>query len=357
MGRVLLLVELRGGNDGLNTVIPFSDRRYGQLRPKIGVARERVIQLNEQLGLHEKLEPLVEAWKAGDLAIVQGVGYPRPNRSHFRSIEIWDTASASTETLNEGWIARSFEKVALPAGVGVDCIVADTNALPAAGPALRTVVMPDVDKFLGQARMVRTAAADGSRNDALEHILSVAQEVTSAAAGLRAILDKSPPPGLGYGHLGGFGTQLDLATRLVAAKVPLVAVKLAMTGFDTHNAQPPMHEKLLDQLAKALATLRRNLMAANVWKEVVVMTYSEFGRRARENANNGTDHGTAAPLFVMGGGVKGGLHGACPSLAELPDGDLSFTVDFRSVYAALASECWGVQRDYGVRQPPRLALF
>ena len=356
MSRVLLLVELRGGNDGLNTVIPFSDPRYGQLRPKIGVARERVIQLNEQVGLHEKLEPLVEAWKAGDLAVVQGVGYPRPNRSHFRSIEIWDTASASSETLNEGWIARSFEKVSVPAGVGVDCIVADTNALPAAGPTLRTVVMPDVDKFLGQAGLVRTSAA-GSRNEALEHILSVAHEVTSAASGLRGILERSPPPGIGYGHLGGFGTQLDLATRLVVAKVPLVAIKMAMTGFDTHNAQAPMHEKLLDQLAKALATLRRNLMAANVWKEVVVVTYSEFGRRARENANNGTDHGTAAPLFVMGGAVKGGLHGAYPSLADLPDGDLSFTVDFRSVYSALARECWGLQRDYGVRQLSRLALF
>ena len=127
MARILLLVELKGGNDGLNTVVPYADPQYRQLRPNLGVAREKVLQLDERVGLHDKLEPLMESWQAGDLAIVQGVGYPNPNRSHFRSIEIWDTASSSTQTLSEGWVARAFEHSKRPAAAGVDSIVIDTN--------------------------------------------------------------------------------------------------------------------------------------------------------------------------------------------------------------------------------------
>src|SRR5829696_8345323 len=159
MRRILLLVELKGGNDGLNTVIPYADPRYHQLRPGIGVARERTVQLDERVGLHEKLAPLMESWKAGDLAIVQGVGYTNPNRSHFRSIEIWDTASASNQTLSEGWIAQAFKGAALPRGVGVDSIVVDTNALPSTGPELRTIVMQDAENFLRQATALKDAGA------------------------------------------------------------------------------------------------------------------------------------------------------------------------------------------------------
>src|SRR5258707_3645568 len=151
MSRILLLVELKGGNDGLNTLIPYADPKYRELRPAIGVARERTVQLDEHVGLHEKLEPLMESWKARDLAILQGVGYPYPNRSHFRSIEIWDTASTSSQTLSEGWISQAFEGVTRPAGAGVDGIVGDTNSLPMVGPALRIVVMQDAENFLRQA--------------------------------------------------------------------------------------------------------------------------------------------------------------------------------------------------------------
>src|SRR4029453_13344354 len=143
MSRILLLIELKGGNDGLNTVIPYADAKYHELRPGIGVARAHPIQPDEKGGLQNKPEPLMESWKAGDLAIVQGVGYPYPNRSHFRSIEIWDTASASSQTLSEGWVARAFDGTTLPKGAGVDAIIVDSNALPTAGPGLRTIVMQD----------------------------------------------------------------------------------------------------------------------------------------------------------------------------------------------------------------------
>src|SRR4029077_1500310 len=172
MSRILLLVELKGGNDGLNTLVPYADAKYRELRPAIGVARERILPLDEQVGLHEKLEPFVESWKAKDLAILQGVGYPYPNRSHFRSIEIWDTASASNQTLSEGWIAQAFKGSALPKGVGVDSIVVDTNALPSTGPELRTIVMQDAENFLRQATALKdTGGMKDGGNPALRHLL------------------------------------------------------------------------------------------------------------------------------------------------------------------------------------------
>lgn len=358
MGRILLLIELKGGNDGLNTVIPYADARYRELRPGIGVARDHTIQLDEKVGLHRKLEPLMESWKAGDLAIVQGVGYPYPNRSHFRSIEIWDTASASNQTLSEGWIAQAFKGTALPKGVGVDSIVVDTNALPSTGPELRTIVMQDAENFLRQAHALKdTADTRDGGNPALRHLLAVRQEINGAARGLADKLRDAAAPKEAYQQEVLLGRQLELATRVITARVPVVAIKVALGGFDTHANQLQPHERLLGFLAANMATLRRNLIAANLWNDVVVMTYSEFGRRARQNASGGTDHGAAAPLFVMGGGVKGGLHGAYPSLSDLTDGDLKHTVDFRSVFATVAQGCWGQQRDFGLRQPQKLGFL
>jgi uncharacterized protein (DUF1501 family) len=358
MGRILLLVELKGGNDGLNTLVPYADPRYRELRPGIGVPREKVVQLDEKVGLHEKLAPLMDSWKAGDLAIVQGVGYPYPNRSHFRSIEIWDTASAASQTLSEGWVAQAFRGARLAKGIGVDCIVADTNALPSTGPSLRTIVMRDAENFLRQADAIATASALGDGgNPALRHLLAVRQEINAAAAGLRDRLRDAPAPAEAYPQELLLGHQLDLATRILSARVPVVAIKVALGGFDTHANQPPTHERLLASLASNLAVLRRNLMAADLWKDVVVVTYSEFGRRAKQNASGGTDHGTSAPQFVMGGGVRGGLHGAYPSLSDLQDGDLRHTVDFRNVFATLARGCWGQSYDFGLRQPQRLGFL
>lgn len=356
--RTLILVELKGGNDGMNTVIPYADPLYNQFRPGIGVSREHIIQLDERVGVHGKLEPLMESWKARDLAIVQGVGYPDPNRSHFRSIEIWDTASASTQTLSEGWVSRVFDGTRLPPGSGVDSIVADSNSLPVVGPALRTIVMQDAENFLRQAnamKNIKDPRDDG--NPALRHLLEVRREVNGAVVGLSDRLRDGPSPAYAFGPDDGFGHQLDLATRIVMARVPVVAIKVALLGFDTHANQVPTQERLLGFLASGLATFRKNLIAASLWNDVVVMTYSEFGRRARQNASGGTDHGTASPQFVMGGAVKGGLHGVYPSLADLQDGDLKRTVDFRDVYSTLARGCWGLERDFGQRQPQTLTFL
>ena len=358
--KVLLLVELKGGNDGLNTLVPFADPAYRHLRSGIGVAREHVLPLDERVGLNDKLEPLMESWNAKDLAILQGVGYPLPNRSHFRSIEIWDTASSSNQTLSEGWIARAFEDTKLPKGTGVDAIVADTNALPVTGPELRTIVMQDAENFLRQAQGMKHAMGgegNGGGNPALKHLMNVRHEINAAAVGLRDRLRDGPAPATTYPNDFGFGRQLDLATRLLMAKVPVVVIKVALGGFDTHAGQVPVHERLLSVLAANLAILRKNLIGADLWNDVVVMTYSEFGRRAKQNASGGTDHGTSAPHFVMGGKVRGGLHGVYPSLTDLADGDLRHTVDFRNVYSTLTQSCWGVRRDFGQRDRQTLSFL
>jgi uncharacterized protein (DUF1501 family) len=356
--RILLLVELKGGNDGLNTLIPYADPRYHRLRPDLGVARERTLQLDEHVGLHEKLAPLMESWKGGDLAIVQGVGYANPNRSHFRSIEIWDTASAASETLSEGWVARAFNGHRLPQGLGVDSIVVDTNSLPMMGPELRTIVMQDAQSFLRQATAAkgRAGISDGG-NLALRHLLAVRREVNAAASGLSEKLRAAQAPAHEYAPATQFGRQLDLVTRVITAEVPVVAVKVALGGFDTHANQAPVQEALLSVLANGLATFRKNMIAAGRWDDVVLMTYSEFGRRAKQNASGGTDHGTSAPQLVMGGKVRGGLHGLQPSLGDLQDDDLRHTVDFRDVYSTVARGCWGRPANFGQRHVQPLGFI
>jgi uncharacterized protein (DUF1501 family) len=185
----------------------------------------------------------------------------------------------------------------------------------------------------------------------------VRHEVNAAAKGLSDKLRAAPAPAHGYAQDLLLGRQFDLATRVLTARVPVVAIKTALGGFDTHANQVQPHERLLSFLASSLATLRKNLIAADLWNDVVVMTYSEFGRRAKQNASGGTDHGTAAPHFVMGGKVKGGLHGVYPSLADLQDGDLKHTIDFRNVYSTVAKGCWGLHKDFGQRDRQQLGFL
>ncbi len=349
LDRILLLVELKGGNDGLNTVIPYADPVYAQARPRLAIARDKVVQLDERVGFNPALQPLMTSWAARDLAVLQGVGYPYPNRSHFRSIEIWDTASAASQTLTEGWMAQAFAGVPRGAGRRIDSIVVDTNALPATGGDLHTIVMQDAEAFIAEARAMKgmgTGSVHG--NPALEHVLKVRAEVNAASVGLAERMRGAPAPGKPYAAEG-FGRQLDLATRIVLARVPVVAVKVGLGSFDTHARQHETHERLLGQLADGLATFRHNMMSAGRWNDVLVLTYSEFGRRLKQNASEGTDHGAAAPQFAMGGAVKGGLHGVHPSLTDLQDGDVKHGVDFRTVFGTVARRWWGLPRDFGVR--------
>lgn len=342
--RVLVLVELKGGNDGLNTVIPFADPAYQRLRPGIGIAADKTLKLSEQIGLHPALEPLMASWKARDMAIVQGVGYPTPNRSHFRSIEIWDTASRSNEYLDEGWIAQAWEGK-LPKGLMAEALVlGDGDNGPTRGPDMRTISMQGIQQLQrGAKRLLKDRQTDpaSAKNPALAHLLKTQLDVLQASEGLQASMKDAPALGVPFPATP-IGKELELAAQLVAANVPVLVLKVSHGSFDTHAGQLNRHNTLLTQLSGALAAFRAAMVKLGRWDDVMVMTYSEFGRRAAQNGSGGTDHGTAAPQFVMGGKVTGGLHGAAPSLTDLQGGDLKHTVDFRELYATVTQRFWSL---------------
>lgn len=335
--RLLILVELNGGNDGLNTLVPYADDSYYRLRPRIGIARDQVLQLSEREGLHPSLAPLMPLWQSGELAVVRGVGYPNPNLSHFRGIEIWDTASGSDEYLQQGWLARAFRAQAVPQSFAAEgVVVGNSNLGPLMGGS-RTVAITNTEQFLRQASLVGGAPAAATGNRALSHILKVEDEITQAASGLAGStrLATAFPQDR-------FGNAVRTAATVLTGQQPVAAIRLSLGSFDTHQNQPGIHANLLRQLAEGLATLKAALIELNRWDNTLIMTYAEFGRRAQENASNGTDHGTANAHFVLGGRVKGGLYGQAPQLDHLDNGNLVHAVDFRSLYATALQKWWGV---------------
>ena len=335
--RLLVLIELKGGNDGLNTVVPYADPVYYGLRPALAIPREQVLQLDERAGLHPALEPFMAAWKNRELAIVQGVGYPSANLSHFRSIEIWETASRSNEYLADGWLARAFAATPTPRAFAADgVLVGGADLGPFAGAGTRAITLTDTEQFLRQARLA--APAGQARNAALGHVLRVEQDIVQAAAGLNGnyafttAFPRSP-----------FGNAVRTAAQVIASNAGVAAVKLSLSGFDTHRGQLPVHARLMGALGEGLMALRSALIELKRWDSTLVMTYAEFGRRPRENVSAGTDHGTANSHFVMGGRVKGGIYGAAPDLSALDgNGNLPFAVDFRDLYATALTRWWGV---------------
>ena len=331
---LLVLVELKGGNDGLNTVVPYADPNYYRLRPRIAIKREEVMQLSDRVGLHPSLGALMPLWQGRELAVVQGVGYPKPNQSHFRSIEIWDTASASEQYLNDGWLARAFAANPVPAGYVADGVVVGSQEMgPFAGGA-RAVALSNTEQFLRQSRLATPSAKRG--NAALSHILKVEGEIVQAAGNLGAGVSlRAEFPN------GEFGNALRTASQVISSQAGVAAVRVTLNGFDTHQNQPGQQANLLKQLGEGLMAFKAALQELNRWNSALVMTYAEFGRRAGENNSNGTDHGTANTHFVMGGQVRGGLYGPAPQLDRLDNGNLVHAIDFRSLYATVLEKWWG----------------
>jgi uncharacterized protein (DUF1501 family) len=335
--RLLILVELKGANDGLNTVVPYANPRYAELRPRLALPRDKVLQLSEREGLHPSLEPLMTLWHEKELAVVQGLGYAKPNLSHFRSIEIWDTASKSDEYLDAGWLARAFAKEPAPRDFAAEGVVVGSNEMgPLSGAGAKVIALANTEQFLRSAKLA--SPSEGKRNAALAHILSVEKDIAEAASKLHAnVVFKSDFP------RGAFGNQIRTAAQLAANKSGVGAIRLTLGGFDTHANQLGTHANLLKELADGLAALKSALTEIGRWRDTLIFTYAEFGRRPRENQSGGTDHGTASAHFVLGGRVKGGLYGAPPALDALDGGgNLPFAVDFRSLYATALRSWWGV---------------
>jgi uncharacterized protein (DUF1501 family) len=333
---LLVLVELKGGNDGLNTVVPYADPEYYNLRPKIGVKRDDVLQLDYRTGLHPALQPLMPLWANRELAVVSGVGYPEPNLSHFRSIEIWDTASASNQFLEQGWLARAFDLHPVPKSFAADGVIVGSSDLGPLTGGTRAVSLANTEQFLRQARLAGPSGS--SKNRALDHILKVEGDITQAAGNLNAdYAFKTEFPN------GEFGNAVKTASQVIASQAGVAVVRITLNGFDTHHAQPGTQANLLKQFAEGMVAMRSALTELNRWNSTLVLTYAEFGRRPKENLSNGTDHGTANAHFVLGGRVKGGLYGQPPQLTRLDgNGNLPFAVDFRSLYATALEKWWNV---------------
>lgn len=331
--RLLILVELKGGNDGLNTLIPYADPDYARLRPRLALPRDQVIPLDEQMALHPALAGFKPLWDGGELAWVRGVGYDQPNLSHFRSIEIWETASGSQETLSDGWLARLFRQVPPPASFAAEGVALGGQGLgPLAGA--RAVTLSDPERFVRQSRLLPEGRATG--NAALDHLRRVADQTRAAASGLNR---ESRSRAVFPSHR--FGQACEAAARVAAGR-NVAVIRLTLDGFDTHGNQLNTHQRLLGELSSGLLALREALMEMALWDRSLIMSYAEFGRRPQENGGGGTDHGTAAPHFLLGGRVKGGLYGAQPDLRRLEGGNLAATADFRALYASVTEGLWGL---------------
>lgn len=376
-GTILVVLQMAGGNDGLNTLVPFANDHYLRARPRLGVTSKTVLKLNEELGLHPALKGFKALHDTGNLAAIQGVGYPNPNRSHFRSTEIWQTASDAGKVEKHGWIGRYFDYAckgaeptvgvnlgrqmpqafasSKPVGVCLDnpenYRYASMDELDAGGDMaggggeafFRQLNQPDgvgrladgADELMAGASIGAVAGRPQAGLSPLDFLERTALDAQLSSDRIRELSRKVtnqatyPPSGLANG--------LKLVARLIGGGLPTRVYYVSQGGYDTHTNQSGTHDRLLRDLGDSVKAFTEDLKAQGAWDRVLVMTFSEFGRRVAENANGGTDHGAAAPMFIIGNKVKAGALGRYPSLApaDLHNGDLKFTTDFRSVYAGV----------------------
>ena len=360
-GGILVLLTLYGGNDGLNTVIPYENGSYLGGRATLGYQPEQVLPLGDGLGLHPNLTQMKRLWDAERLAIVRGVGYPNPDRSHFRSMDIWQSAVPDDQVVT-GWVGRWLDATgndplrAVSVGGSLPRIFGGDKAAGAAVPvgelalpgspavrgAFAAVSRPSPGASPLAARVSQSGKDLLAVDDALAHLLA-GQPENGDAAGSTSLEGTGGPNAL--------LPQLQLVARLVKAGSPTRVYGVSLGGFDTHANEKETHARLLGDVDEAVGAFFTSLEGSPQGARVVLVAYSEFGRRVAVNGSNGTDHGTAAPMFVAGAPVKGGFYGDEPSLTNLDNGDLKFTTDFRSVYATLLEELIGVEAKAALGRP------
>jgi len=333
-GRRIILLELAGANDGLNTLVPYSDNRYYQLRPTIGLARKQIIELNDNIGLHASLKALMPLWQSGELALVQGLGYPVPNRSHFKSIALWENGGDGNKQRYDGWATHDIEHAYAMKQVDAHGIVLGGGMGVFSNAAGNWLSMSTADQYTGVAAPAMTGT--GKQNAAMNALLESASMLQTSLDRLSSKMNKlgrrvNVPGGV-------LAQQMTHAINLINAGVQVPVIKLSLGSFDTHENQLGRHKSLLLQAAKTISSLRNELKKSGEWDNTLLVTYSEFGRRAGENRSGGTDHGTAAPHIIAGGLTNGGLFGDMPDLGNLANGDLQYTMDYRAVYSRLLTD-------------------
>lgn len=349
----LVFIQLNGGNDGLNTFIPFEDPLYYDLRPKIALSKNEVISTTKGMGFHPALKGFAQMQQNGDLAVIQNVGYPEPNRSHFRSQEIWQTATDSNKYINEGWLGRYLDLQCVThtptAGINIDTI----DNLSLKGETPNSITVKDPDRFKIKNTKEETGVL--SENSSLDFVRKVANSVLEGSEEIQKALTKSTTE-ISYPK-NGLGKNLEWISRLIKGNLNSKVYYTSQSGYDTHDNQLVIQNNKFKELDSALFSFYQDLKQANLLQNVTIVVFSEFGRRVKDNGN-GTDHGTAAPMFVIGGQNQGKVIGNNPNLADLSQGDLKYQIDFRSVYASLLKE--KMQFDYtkiGIKNPSLQGLF
>jgi uncharacterized protein (DUF1501 family) len=381
---ILVVLQMAGGNDGLNTVVPYANDFYHQARPRIGLTADKIIKVTDEIGFHGALGGFKSLYDSGNLAVVQGVGYPNPNRSHFRSTEIWQTASDSDRVEKNGWIGRYFDNACPGADPAVGVTIGSQlpEAFFAAKPKGICFSNPQNYRFmsnggeteesykkLNELEMSGSAPSGGSSMTSDDGSGAVATDNSGGSIGMlpagmpmtggraidfinRTALDAQHSSDEIRGIAARVQNQavypasplansLKMVAKLIGGGLPTRIYYVSQGGYDTHTNQIPTQQRLLQDLGDSTKAFVEDMKAQGNMQRVMVMTFSEFGRRVSDNANGGTDHGAAAPMFIVGNKVKAGLLGHYPSLApqDLFQGDIKYNVDFRSVYAGVL-ESW-----------------
>ncbi len=359
--RTLLLLELNGGNDGLDTIIPYPEDPYHAARSRVGIAPADTLRIDDYRGFHPNLKGLRKVWDEGKLAIVEGTGYPGPNHSHFTSQDIWHTARASGRASGDGWAGRLVARLYAddrtePHAVHVGqtlpySLHSSTHPVVCfdSPPAYRWAEGgPDI----ARASQSRREAMDMGASTRLAQIRSIASNARVSSAEVRRAAAQYQPR-VEYAR-DDLGQDLKTAAALLMSGIGVRVMSVTHYGYDTHENQRPRHDKLMAELDAGLSAFLADVRGTAAGDNVLVMVFSEFGRRVADNASNGTDHGTAGPMFLAGTPVRGGLYGKHPSLQDLVEGDLIHTTDFRAVYATVIERWFGVESEpiLGERHAP-----
>jgi uncharacterized protein (DUF1501 family) len=348
-GKIMVVVQLSGGNDGLSMVIPYGDDVYYRGRGNISHPASQVLKIDNYIGLHPSLTALKSLYDSGDMAIVQGVGYPNPNRSHFRAMDIWQSAQPERQQPTNGWIGRYFDNTCPGCDPRVGVAMGETLPLAMQGDKVLPLSFerPDSYRYNGRdkADYLKLNHADlspmgstppkkvTSPADQLDFLHRTAMDAQLSSEQILRLTRNHAAAGTYPANE--FGNGLKTVAAMIAGGLPTRVYYVSLTGFDTHAQQLQRHDALMKTLSDGLGAFWKDLKQQGNDQRVLMMTFSEFGRRVQQNASNGTDHGAAAPMFLMGSSIQQGIVSRHPSLTDLDQGDLKYVVDFRSVYASI----------------------
>lgn len=341
--KVVVILQLSGGNDGLNTVIPVRNDLYYKARPRLGIVRDKALYLTDEVGLNPALTGFKELYDDGSLSIINSVGYPNPDRSHFRSMDIWQTASQSTEYWNNGWVGRYLDAQCNGCDRPTQAIeIDDLLSLAMKGDHIKGIAVKDPRRLYGTAnekffKEVMKNHIDETGEQPADYLYKTMAETLSSADYI--FQQSKMHPTKGDFPKTDLGNSMKTIASLIYSEINTKVYYVSLGSFDTHINQEAQQQRLFTEMNDAVKAFVKDLKANNRFDDVMLFTFSEFGRRVQQNASNGTDHGTANNMFLISGGLKQkGLINALPDLADLDEGDLKYKVDFKNVYATVLNK-------------------